>query len=135
VRNGSGNPAIRLDGASGDITANDVYVTSDARLKTDIRPLQNALRTLLGLRGVEFAWRRQRTERARSRRRRHVGVVAQEVESIAPELVGTAARDGYKSVDLRGLVALLIEGYKELVAENRALNGRVATLEKADTGR
>jgi hypothetical protein len=109
----------------GDVRANDFVLTSDARLKKGIRPLEGALRKLKELRGVEFSW--VADEPAAPTR---VGVVAQEVEAAAPELVEQEREDGYKGVNVSGLVAMLIEATKELVAENSALQQRVEALER-----
>jgi hypothetical protein len=109
----------------GDVRANDFVLTSDARLKKAIRPLTGALRKLKELRGVEFSWKAD--EPAAPTR---VGVIAQEVEAAAPELVEPEREDGYKGVNVSGLVAMLIEATKELVAENSALQRRVEALER-----
>jgi len=72
------------------------------------------------LRGVTFEW----SEDAQSARRgRDMGVIAQEVEEVFPELVSTDD-DGYKRVNYAGLIAPLIEAIKELDA-------RIRTLERA----
>ena len=59
---------------------------------------------------------------------KEIGVVAQEVESVFPELVASSA-EGYKSVDYAKLTAVLIEAVKELKTENESLNRRLQTLE------
>ena len=86
--------------ASGNVTAQ-----SDARLKTNVETITGALDKVNALRGVLF-------DRI-STGRREVGVIAQEVELIIPELVFTDA-DGIKSVAYANTVALLIEAIKEL---------------------
>jgi len=125
---GTQGPAAKLH-VVGDVRANDFIVTSDRRLKTGIRPLENALRKLQSLRGVEFSWKAD-AEHAEGEASRRIGVVAQEVEGVAPELVGGQQGDGMRGVNLTGLVAMLIESTKELVAENAALRGRIEALER-----
>lgn len=58
-----------------------------------------------------------------------IGVIAQEVETVFPELVHTD-KEGYKSVSYSNLVAPLIEAVKELKQQNETLNNRVEALEK-----
>ena len=86
--------------AAGDITA-----FSDERLKSDITTIDDALDKVTSMRGVTFT----KNGKAGS------GVIAQELEKIAPELV----MDGeeYKSVAYGNLVGYLIEAVKELSAK------------------
>jgi hypothetical protein len=129
---GTTNPTDKLH-VVGNVRANDFIVTSDARLKTDIRPIQGALRKVNELRGVEFAWKEAEAGSEGTAPRRTAGVVAQEVEAVAPELVETAAgADAYRGVNLGGVVGTLIEAVKELSAENGALRRRIDALEGAD---
>ena len=88
---------------AGTITASDVTITSDRRLKSDISTISNALETVKGLRGVYFT-RLGETKRS-------VGVIAQEVEEVLPEVVHG---DDMKSVSYGNIVGLLIEALKEL---------------------
>lgn len=82
--------------ASGNITA-----YSDERLKSDVATIDNALDKVMNLRGVTF------TKSAE----KGMGVIAQEVEQVIPEVVS----DGeYKSVAYGNMVGLLIEAVKEL---------------------
>ena len=110
---------------AGSVRANDVILTSDARLKSDIRPIRGALRKLTKLRGVEFSWKGKQG-------RRTAGVVAQEVEAVAPELVRREPDDGLRGVNLGGVLGLLVEAFKELAAENSELRLRVDALERAE---
>jgi hypothetical protein len=128
---GTTNPQDKLH-VVGNVRADDFLVTSDARLKTGIRPMRDALPKLRQLRGVEFE-RRAPEGTVSEARRRSAGVIAQEVESVAPELVegGGEADDTYRSVNLGGVVGLLIEGLKELADENQRLRERVEALEGA----
>ena len=85
--------------ASGDITA-----FSDKRLKSDIETIDNALDKVMNMRGVSF------TKQAEKK----IGVIAQEVEKVLPEVVS----DGeYKSVAYGNMVGVLIEAIKELKSQ------------------
>jgi hypothetical protein len=64
------------------------------------------------LRGVSFEWRENAPE---GRSGRDLGVIAQEVEAVFPELVHTDEQ-GFKRVNYMGLIAPLIEAVKELDA-------------------
>ncbi|MBN1506206.1 MAG: tail fiber domain-containing protein, partial [Sedimentisphaerales bacterium] len=59
---------------------------------------------------------------------KQIGVVAQEVENVFPEIVASSPA-GYKSVDYTKLTAVLIQAVKELKAENDSLRSRLQALE------
>jgi hypothetical protein len=108
------NGSSKLETTSTGITVTgDVNSTSDINLKKDIEVVTSSTEMLNQLRGVKFTWK-QNDERS-------VGVIAQEVEVILPELV--KGEEGDKSVNYSGLVGVLIEAVKELSA-------RVDELEK-----
>ncbi len=91
---------------------NDVTAFSDRRLKTDIEPITNALPKVMRMQGVYY--KRNDVEDAREQ----VGVIAQDMETIVPEVVLTADDEMQtKSVDYGKLCAVLIESIKELKAE------------------
>jgi hypothetical protein len=114
---GTTNPAQKLQvGSSGDGTvalANSWNTFSDIRLKRDLSSIPDALDKLLELHGYYYFWKNG-TDHSRQ-----VGVVAQEVESIFPELVRTGS-DGIKTVDYPKLSAVLIESTRQLKAEKDA---------------
>jgi len=99
----------------------DTY--SSRRWKTDITPISNALDKVQRLRGVTYKWT--------SNDRADIGLIAEEVGAVIPEVVqyednGVDAR----SVDYARLVALLIEGMKEQQAQIRDLQSRLRVLER-----
>jgi hypothetical protein len=104
---------------TGDMTASgNVTAYSDITLKENIETIPNALDKVLNLRGVEF-------DRIDKEDNPHeIGVIAQEVEEIVPEVVITH-KDGLKSVAYGNLVGLLIESIKELKAEVNDLKAQV----------
>ena len=94
--------------AAGDITA---FYSSDERLKTNITPIDNALNKLEQIKGYTFDWVPK--EGVHSHEGNDIGVIAQEVEKIIPNVVTT--RDtGYKAVQYEKLVPLLIQAINEL---------------------
>jgi hypothetical protein len=127
---GTGTPATKLE-VAGDIRANDVFVTSDVRFKSDIAPLTGALAKLLEIRGVSFT--RVNHEDTDPGGPRRLGVIAQEVEPVMPELVDRKDGAGSMAVNYAGLIAVLIEAIKELAEANAGLRGKVERLEMAIT--
>ena len=111
---GTTNPAQKLQvGTSGDgsvALANAWNTFSDIRLKRDLVKLPEALNKLEELNGYYYFWKDGEDQN------RQVGVVAQEVERVLPELVKTG-QDGIKTVDYPKLTVLLIEAAKQLKAD------------------
>ena len=104
--------------ADGDITA---FFTSDQRLKENVVNIPNALDKVMDINGVEFDWSSEYIETHGGEdewfnRKHQVGVIAQEVEKVLPEVVADRP-DGYKAVRYEQLVPLLIEAIKELKTE------------------
>ena len=105
-----------LSGASftGVVTAPNFVSSSDARLKSDVETIADALALVCALRGVRFTMDDSR----------QIGVIAQEVEAVLPEVVQADVDTGQLSVAYGNITGLLIEAVKELTA-------RVAALEEA----
>lgn len=95
-----------INSANGNITA---YASSDRRLKDNITPLTTPLIKISKIGGYEFDW----NENQSSYEGHDVGVIAQEIQEVLPEIV-TERKDGYLAVRYEKLVPLLIEGIKEL---------------------
>ena len=94
---------------------NNVTAFSDARLKNNIETIENGLDKIEQLRGVTYI----RDEKE------SIGVIAQEVEKILPEIVLTADDEmGTKSVDYSRLTAVLIEAVKDLSARVKELEDK-----------
>ena len=94
--------------AAGDITA---FYSSDERLKTNITPIDSALDKLEQIKGYTFDWLPK--EGVHSHEGNDIGVIAQEVEKIIPNVV-TTRDSGYKAVQYEKLVPLLIQAVNEL---------------------
>ena len=98
---------------AGDVIA---YYSSDRRLKDNITPLTNVLDKIDEIGGYEFDWNNNQA----TYEGHDIGVVAQEIESVFPELVQT--RDnGYKAVKYEKLTAVLLQAIKELKSEIKEL--------------
>jgi len=102
---------------------------SDSRLKKSTETLTNALENITKLSGVSFEWRKDEFSDRNFDDKKHIGVIAQEVEKVYPELVRDDA-DGYKAVNYDGFIGPLIEAIKELKAQNTGLAERIKVLEE-----
>lgn len=124
---GKNNPTAELDitgnsVVSGTSFANAFIYTSDIRLKEDISPIANPLHTLSKLNGVHFTWKESG--------KKDIGLIAQEVESVLPELVQTKPGSDYKAVKYGNLVALLIEATKSQQKEIRLMKEEIRQLKR-----
>ncbi|MFQ5593145.1 MAG: tail fiber domain-containing protein [Anaerolineae bacterium] len=116
---GTTSPGYKLD-VAGEAHATSHPSSSDARLKTDITQLTNVLEKLERIRGVSFEWNELYKSLGRSTGHREIGVIAQEIEAVFPELVTTWGDEEYRAVDYGRLTGVLIEAIKELRAEKEA---------------
>ena len=100
--------------ATGDVTA---FSSSDKSLKENISNIENAVDKVSKINGVYYNWTFEAQEKnAHFGKEKEVGVIAQEVEKVLPEIVSTRD-DGTKAVKYDRLCALLIESVKELKKE------------------
>jgi len=121
--NSSGSWSLRCDN-SGNVTATgDLTAYSDARIKTNISTVENALDKVLQLRGVTY----QRTDTEDKSTK--VGLIAQEVKEVLPEVV-TEQTDGLLSVSYGNMVGVLIEAMKEQQAIIETLEAKIELLTK-----
>ena len=110
---GSLTPSVRLQ-VSGDIIANSIAGSSDVRFKSHITPIENPLQKVLQLRGVHFDWNTKDFPDRKFSDQKAIGLIAQEVEKVLPEVVQTEKTpEGYKAVQYDKVVALLVEAIKE----------------------
>jgi len=105
--------------STGDITA---YYSSDARLKTNIEVIPNALEKVSTLDGVTFNWNDLAVDKDVNVR--ESGVIAQQIKEVLPEAV-TTRNTGYLAVRYEKLVPLLIEAIKELTAKVNTLESQI----------
>jgi hypothetical protein len=110
-----------------------LHETSDGRLKANVTQLTDVLDRVDKIRGVSFEWNEMSEVVGACPGERQIGVIAQEVDAVFPELVSTP-EDGYKSVDYAKLTPVLIEAVKELKSQNEALQRRIEALETAVQG-
>jgi hypothetical protein len=111
-------------GTTGEIRAtNDVtaFYSSDKSLKENIKNIENPLEKVNQINGVTFDWTEDYIKQHGGEdqyfvRKNDVGVIAQEIEKVLPQVVATR-EDGIKAVKYDRIVALLIEAVKELKKE------------------
>jgi len=97
----------------GVVTATDFNSASDLSLKTNIQSISNPIDKILQINGVTFNWRENNKP--------SVGIIAQEIEKVFPELVNG---ENPKTVNYNGLIGLLIEAIKELNEEVKNLKAK-----------
>lgn len=119
--------AIGNINASGTINAGQaISCSSDIRYKKNISLLpNNVLSNVIKLKAVNYYWRTKEFPDKQFTDTKQIGFIAQEIETVFPELVFTD-KEGYKSVDYSRLTPLLVEAIKELNAKNEAWQKQVA---------
>jgi hypothetical protein len=110
---------VGLIRATNDVIA---YYGSDERLKDNIQPITGSLDMLKQINGYYFDWKEMRG--IHENEGHDIGVIAQEIESILPEIV-TTRDNGYKAVKYEKIVALLIQTNKELLQRIEALEQKI----------
>ena len=97
------------------------YASSDERYKDNIIPIRNPNEKIKQIGGYTFDWN---DKHEIFKGKKDIGVVAQEIEKVLPEIVET--RDnGYKAVKYEKIVALLIESNKELIKRVEELESKI----------
>ena len=109
---------LTFNSSDGTLTATDFNTTSDENLETNIHTIEDPLAKVVHIRGVNFDWKETQKP--------SVGVIAQEVEKVLPELVASGDK---KTVNYNGLIGLLIEVVKEQQTQINSLNDRLSKLE------
>jgi len=114
--------------ADGEVTA---YSSSDKRLKTNISDF-TASELLSKMNPVTFNWNEKAVELNSSKdtNTNNFGLIAQELEEIAPELVHNIYNSDYKAIDYEKLIPILIQGWKEKDKKIQSLEKRINNIEK-----
>ena len=114
----SGNTAPKVSStkltfnpSTGLLTSTDYNSSSDKRLKKSIKTVNSALEKVEALRGVTFTWKDSNTSA--------IGMIAQEVQEVLPEVV-TTDDDGYMGIKYTNVIGVLVEAIKELKADFEA---------------
>lgn len=110
---------VSYDPSTGEVSATTFTSTSDARLKTVIGPVTNALDSIKALSGVFYDWNDAAKDIGIFDGTRQVGVMAQDVQAVLPEAV--RENNGYLTLSYIKLIPVLIEAIKELDKKIEAL--------------
>lgn len=113
-------PSCALD-VGGTISAYGVNLSSDIRYKKDITPIEGTLDKVMDLEGVSYLFKKDVFVEKDFSDQIQVGLIAQEVEKVFPELVYTKA-DGYKAVNYSKLSPILLEALKTLNEQKEGKN-------------
>lgn len=113
-----------------DATTGNYTSVSDARLKRDIEPMETMLEKVMALQPREYAMRDSADPGAR-----HFGLIAQELETVFPEMVSTTPDDGdgiddLKTVAYTEMISVLVKTIQEQQQQIADLERRVRTLER-----
>jgi len=130
---GMGPPdaASSLDMAvSGAAHATSWSSASDLTLKRDLHPLGDVIGKIAQLHGVSFRWKDPAAFGGGAADRRQIGLIAQEVERVFPEVVIRSGEEGTLSVDYAALMPVMVEALKTLEAEHTALEKELDGLEQ-----
>jgi hypothetical protein len=121
--NGSNEMRLEADGdlhVDGDVIAASTTVSSDEKLKENIKPIFAPLETIEQIKGVDFNWKKDGSKSS--------GVIAQDIQKVMPHLVKEVksldSNDSHLAVNYDGLIGLLIESVKELKAEVETLKNK-----------
>lgn len=115
------NDLVRVRGTL-EMVANVAW--SDVRMKKNIQPLNASLNKVSMLEGVSFDWKTEEYADRGFSDDKQIGLIAQDVENVLPELVRTGS-DGHKAIAYSQLTAVLVEAIKELKKENEALKDKL----------
>jgi hypothetical protein len=119
---------------NGDVTGRDFYGNtfnpSDARLKKDIANASYGLDEVMKLRPVTYAW----NEPEKHGNGRQVGLIAQEVQQVIPELVKSRGPDAMLALNYAGLVPVLVKAVQEQQAIIREQGREIAALQVGRKG-
>ncbi|MES1215175.1 MAG: tail fiber domain-containing protein [Bacteroidota bacterium] len=108
---GTNAPGMKLT-VNGNILAYGSITPSDIRYKKNLVPVNNALKKLMSISGYYYSFKANEFPDMGFDTKKQIGVIAQDVEKVAPEVVITL-QNGYKAVDYPKLIPLMIEGMKE----------------------
>ena len=108
---GLNNPTYKLH-VNGKLKTNGIRESSDRRLKTGIVPIESALSLVKEMQGVTYRWKVDAFPEMGFDEELQYGLIAQELEEVVPELVGTD-NEGWKSIEYSHIVPILIEAMKE----------------------
>ncbi len=128
-----GPPALgtvsKLD-VNGLTFTNTLVVSSDARLKKEIKPIQNALETVSALEGVTYTWENEKYKERNLDKLPQAGFLAQDVEKVYPRAV-VKDNEGFYAMNYNAIIPLLTEAIKDQQKQIESKNQQIAKLQNA----
>jgi hypothetical protein len=124
---GGNSPLYRLT-LAGSANSTGWFTSSDIRFKKDIAKIEQPLQKVMGISGYTYNFRQEEFPKKGFPATTQMGLIAQEVEKVAPEVV-TTDESGYKGIAYSNLVPLLIEAIKVQQTEIHDLRTRLEKLE------
>jgi hypothetical protein len=115
---GTTTPSYVLD-VNGSVHATSFPTSSDARFKTEVKQIQNALFKIKSLNGVSFEWNDyiNGIRKGYEKNEKILGFIAQEVEKIIPEVVQkwrlSEDLQDARSLDYTRIIPVIVEAIKE----------------------
>ena len=116
---------------SGTVTASGAALTSDRRYKKNVSALSSPLESIMKLKGVSYDWKVEEYPEHHFDNFTHYGFIAQEVEEVIPDIVGTD-ENGWKSIRYLGFTPVIVEAFKEQQATIVSLQEDIKNLEMAN---
>jgi len=125
----------RLVSINGALTMTAVSSSSDIRLKKNIEPLADSLNRVLRLKGISYEWKADEYPGRGFGKGRAIGLIAQDAETVIPEVV-TIGKDGYKAISYDRILPVLVEAFKEqhkaAEAQKNAISGEDRLLDEQE---
>jgi hypothetical protein len=118
--------------ANGASISAGAFTWSDVRYKKNIVTIDSSLSKVCNMRGVYYDWKSDKFKDKNFPGGKQIGVIAQEVEKIYPELV-TTDKDGYKTVSYEKITPILIEAIKEQQKLIEAQQLKINTIETSNS--
>jgi len=117
----SSSPNLSYNAAAGTLLVTGVALSSDSRHKKNITPMSNSLSNIDNIKPVSY------TRNDETTGRRHIGFIAQEMETVYPEVVHTDY-EGMKSIAYANLTAVLVDSVQELHRDVRTLRAEARAI-------
>jgi Chaperone of endosialidase len=109
----------------------NIWALSDERLKQNFMPLANTLSMIDQLHGVSFEWNHLSAAIGQKEGERSIGLIAQEMQKVYPELVGTVKKgdQAYLAIDYSKFTAVLLQAVKELRSQEKDMQAQIDSLQ------
>jgi hypothetical protein len=121
---GTTTPGTYKLNVAGDVYTTGLWISSDAKLKKNVKTIDSALDKVVKMNGVQYEFNRENFVVKNLPQGKHFGVIAQELENVMPEAV-KVDEDGTRSVAYAEIIPVLIEAIKAQQKEIELLKQKV----------